>query len=262
MRLSKEQAEKIFKQNLKYIKRSIKKKISLYEPLDYKTAYNGFIQWIKDEDFKVIREIPMDGEVENHLNELIKNFLIKNAYYELAEKYIQRIIMNKLGISDTNEIRVLEIGDFIRERLEKEELKKLKTFKEKSKFKTYLTAAVFRLLIDFWRHKSHEEEKVTKHEPEIEKSLHRPPDDPLTVLIKTEDEAFKKKAVEFLPQILDKLDFKEKLVIQLKYEKDMKISAIARTLGRTRFLTAQFIKQIERRISTEILGGSHEASRR
>jgi len=262
MRLSKEQAEKIFKHNLKYIKRSIKKKISLYEPLDYKTAYNGFIQWVQDEDFKMIREIPVEVEVENHLKDLIKNFLIKNAYYVLAEKYIQRIIMNKLGTSDPNEIRILEMGDFIRERLEKEELKKLKTFKEKSKFKTYLTTAVFRLLIDFWRHKNHEEEKVTKHGPEIEKSLHRPLDDPLTVLVKTEDEAFKKKAVEFLPQVLDKLDFKGKLVIQLKYEKNMKISAIARTLGRTRFLTEQFIKQIERRISMEILGGSHEASRR
>jgi len=103
---------------------------------------------------------------------------------------------------------------------------------------------------------------VTKHGTEIEKSLHQPLDDPLTMLIKTEDEAFKKKTVEFLPRILDKLDFKEKLVIQLKYEKNMKISAIARTLGRTRFLTEQFIKQTERRISKKILGGSHEASGR
>ena len=262
MRLSKEHAEKIFKNYLKYIKRSIKKKIFLYEPLDFTTTYKRFIQWIQDEDFKVIREIPTDGEVENHLSDLIKHFLIENAYYALAERYIQRIILNKLGSSDPNEIRVLEIGDFIRERLEKEGLKKLKTFKEKSKFKTYLTAAVFRLLIDFWRHKNHEEEKVTKHGTEIEKSLHQPLDDPLTMLIKTEDEAFKKKTVEFLPRILDKLDFKEKLVIQLKYEKNMKISAIARTLGRTRFLTEQFIKQTERRISKKILGGSHEASGR
>ena len=75
MRLSKEQAEKISKHNLGYIKRSIKKKILFYEPLDFKTTYNGFIQWIQDEDFKMIREIPVDGEVENHLNDLIKNLI-------------------------------------------------------------------------------------------------------------------------------------------------------------------------------------------
>jgi len=45
----------------------------------------------------VIREMPVDGEVENHLSDLIKHFLIENAYYALAERYIQRIIFEQIG---------------------------------------------------------------------------------------------------------------------------------------------------------------------
>lgn len=244
MRLSKEQGEKVLKHHLKYIKRSIKKKISLYAPLEFEPTCNTFIQWVK---------IPVDGEVETHLNHLIKGFLIENTYYAL-EEYIQRVLMKKLGISDPNDIRVLEIGDYVKEKLEKDGLKKLKGFKEKSKFKTFLTTAVIHLLYDFWRQKRSKEENVTKYAPEFNALFDSPVDDPLSRLIQLEDEQFKNKAAELLPQILDKLDDKEKLAIKLKYEKNMKLSAIARTLGRTRFLTGQFIKQIERRISMEIIG--------
>ncbi len=218
-----------------------------------------FIKWVQDEDFKVIHEMPINYKVEEFLDGLIKSFLIENAYYALAEKYIQRILMNKLGITNPNEIRLLEIGDFIRERLEKEGLKRLKIFKEKSKFKTFLTTAVIRLLIDFWRQQGAVEEKVTKYGTEFDALFDPPVDNPLIGLIKSEDEQFMNKAAEFLPKILDKLDFKEKLAIKLKYEKEMKISAIARTLDRTRFKTGQFIKQIEIKISMEI---SSEIKRR
>lgn len=255
MRVSKEQGEKALKHHLKYIKRAIKKKISLYEPLEFEPTYTKFIQWVK---------IPVDGEVETYLNHLIKNFLIENAYFALEEKYIQRVLMNKLGSSDPNEIRLLEIGDFIREKLEKEGLKRLKGFKERAKFKTFLTTAVIRLLYDFWRQKRSKEEHVTKYEPEFDALFDSPVDDPLSRLIQLEDERFKNKAAAFLPRVLDKLDFKERLAIQLKYENGMNVSAIARTLERTRFKTEQFIIQIEDKVSKEILsrikrGGNHEA---
>jgi RNA polymerase sigma factor (sigma-70 family) len=266
MRLSKEQAEKILENNLKHIKRTIKKKIAIYEPLEFNTIYTKFIQWVQEEDFKVIRELPENCRDEEHLDELVKNFLIENAYYAL-EEYIQRIIMNKFGILNPNEIRVLEAVDFVRERLEKEELKKLKKFKEKSKFKTFITTVVNRLFIDCWREQNEIEENVTKHGSEFDALFDPPVEDPLIRLIKLEDEAFKNKAVELLPRILDKLDYNEKVAIKLKYEKGMKTSEIARTLDQTRYKTGQFIEQIEKIISRKILsvikkGGNNETSGR
>ncbi|HLP46157.1 MAG TPA: sigma-70 family RNA polymerase sigma factor, partial [Candidatus Kapabacteria bacterium] len=152
----------------------------------------------------------------------------------------------------------------IREKLEQEGLKKLKSFQEKSKFKTFLVTAVTRLLIDAWRQKGSIEEKVIKYGPEFDALFDPPVDDPLKKLIKLEDENFKNKAAAFLPRILDKLDYNEKLALKLKYEKDMKLSAIARTLGYTRFKTGLFIKQLEwrifREISAELKKGGHHGT--
>jgi RNA polymerase sigma factor (sigma-70 family) len=251
--LSKEQAEKIFKDKQEYIKRTIRKKIVLYEPLDFKSAYTGFSEWVQTEAFNVFRSMPGNCAVDGFLDDLIKNFLIQRAYYALAEKYIQRILMNKLGAFDPNELKILETGDFIRERLEKEGLKRLKGFKEKSKFKTFLTTAVIRLLYDFWRQKGSKEDHVTKYGPEFDALFDPPVADPLSRLIQLEDEQFKNKAGEFLPRVLDQLDYEQKLAVAMKYEKSMKTGEIARTLGRTRFKTEQLIKQIEISISKEIL---------
>lgn len=250
--LSKEQAEKIFKDKRNYIKRTIRKKIAIYEPLDVKTAYQEFTKWVQNEDFNVFRNIPKNCTVDVFLDDSIKNFLIQHAYYALAEKYIQRILMNKLGTSDPNEFKILETGDFIRERLEKEGLKRLKGFKEKSKFKTFLTTAVIHLLYDFWRQKGSKDDQVTKYGPEFDALFDLPVADPLSRLIQLEDEQFKNKAAEFLPRILAKLEYEQKLAVEMKYEKGMNTSAIARTLSRTRFKTEQLIKQIERRLSMEL----------
>jgi RNA polymerase sigma factor (sigma-70 family) len=263
--LSKEQAERIFKDKQKYIKRTIRKKIAIYEPLDVKSAYTGFTEWVQTGDFNMFRSIPGNCAVDVYLDDLIKNFLIEHAYYALSEKYIQRILMNKLGAYDPNELKVLETGDFIRERLEKDGLKRLKGFKEKCKFKTFLTTAVIRLLYDSWRQKGSKDDQLTKYGPEFEALFDPPIADPFSRLIRLEDEQFKNKAAEFLPRVLDKLDAEEKLAIKMKYEKGMKISPIARALSRTRFKTEQLIKQIEMNISMKILsevkkGGSHETS--
>lgn len=261
--LSIEQAEKIFKENLKHIKRTIKKKIAIYEPLDFKSAYNGFTKWVQDEAFGVTREMPVDCREEVFLEDLIKNFLIEHAYYALAQKYLQRIIMNKLGNSNPNDVRVQDAVDFTRERLEKDGLKRLRHFKERCKFKTFLTSAVYRLLIDLWRQQGTAADHVTKYGPEFDALFDLPGNDPLSRLTRLEDEEFKKKAAELLPRVLDKLDAKEKLALKMKYEKGINISEIARTLGRTRYKTNEFIREIEQRITKEILskikkGGSNE----
>jgi RNA polymerase sigma factor (sigma-70 family) len=254
VRLDKNQAGDILKLYRDFIEKSFKKKIALYEPLEFKPTYKKFIRRLQEAGFEVSGEIPADGngKMEAVLEGLIKNFLIENAYYALAEKYIQRIIMNKLLTSDPNHIRVLELGDMIREKLERDGLKKLKCFQEKAKFKTFLVTAVTRLLIDSWREKGRIEEQMTKYGPEFDALFEPPVDDPLKKLIKSEDEDSRNKAAAFLPQVLDKLDYNEKLAIKLKYEKDMKLSAISRTLGCTRFKAGILIKQIEWKISRQI----------
>lgn len=261
--LNKEQAEKVVEHNLSYIKKIIKQKIAIYDPLEFKTTFNKFILRLKEKEFLLIREIPVSSRLGTVWDNLIRDFLIENAYYLLAEKYIQKIIMNKLGFSDPNEIMVLETGDFIREKLEKEGLKRIKSFQEKAKFKTFLVTAINRLFIDFWRQKNSIEENMTKYGPDFDVLFDPPADDPLKKLIKLEDEDFNNKALVFLPLVLDRLDYKEKLVIKLKYEKDMKLSAIARTLGGTRFKAGLFVKQVEWKISRELLmelkkGGLYE----
>jgi RNA polymerase sigma factor (sigma-70 family) len=219
MRLSKEQAGKIVENYLKHIKRTIKKKIAIYEPLDFETTYNGFIKWIQKEEFGIIREMPVDSRDDVFLEELIENFLIERAYYELAQKYLQRIIMNKLGNSNPYDVRVQDAVDYTRERLEKDGIKRLRNFKGGCKFKTFLTSAVYRLLIDLWRQQGTVADHVTKYGPEFDALFDLPGDNPLSRLIRLEDKELEKKAAELLPRELDKLEYKEKLAIKLKYEK-------------------------------------------
>jgi len=254
VRLDRNQAGDILKLYRDFIDKSIKRKIALYEPLDFKTTYKKFIRRLQGEGVEVTGGIPADGKMEMFLEGLIKDFLIETAYYALADKYIQRIIMNKLGSSDAGDIRVLEIGDMIREKLEKDGFKKLKAFQEKAKFKTFLVTAVTHLFIDSWRQRGRIEKNVTKYGSELVALSDPPVDDPLEKLIESEDEDSRSKAAAFLPQVLEQLDYKEKLAIKLKYEQDMKLSAIARTLGCTRFKAGILIKQIEWRISREISG--------
>ena len=262
-RLEKQQAAKFVKLRLDYIKKTIKDKITLYEPLQSKPVYKKFILSLQENDFNIILEIPSHCDPETYLDDLIKYFLIENAYYALEGKYIQRILMNKLGVSDPNDIYLLEIGEFIRERLEKDEFKRLKKFQERARFKTFLATAVVRLLFDFWRHKKTVEETAVKYAPQLDALFAPTVDDPCSRLLQMEDEQEKDKAARFLPQVLATLDVREKLAVKLKYEKNMNISAIGRTLDLTRYKAEQFIMNVENKIAKEIAmkiknGGNHE----
>lgn len=264
---SKEKAEKIFKKNLRHIKNTIKRKIDLYKPLKIETTYPEFLQWIQQEEFKVIREIPTGCKVKIFLirkiiagfkvkpliNNLIKNFLIERAYYALAEEHIKQRIMKKFGISDTNDIRTLEIADFVMKALEKDGLANLKKFEERTKFKYFLGTVVTYLLFDFLREHYQTKKNLTKFSPEFEELFDQPVDSPYNLITKLEDEELKKKAAAILPKILEKLVPVEKMVIKWKYEDNLTISATARALGNTRFKTEKLIKETEEKIRMEIL---------
>jgi RNA polymerase sigma factor (sigma-70 family) len=251
-RVSREQAEKIFNKHALFIKKTIEKKIAFYDSLDFEEVSKGFFEWIQGENFKTFREMPPKCKVKVYLNDLIKNFLIKCAYYTLADKYIQRRIMKKLVIFDPDDIRVLEIGDFIRNELEKDGLSSLKAFDERSKFKYFLGMVVTRLLYDFWRHHYATKKHVTRFGPEFDALFERPTDDPLDQILKSEDEEVKRQAAEVLPSILESLGPKEKLSIKWKYEDGMTISALARAFGHTRYKTEKFVEELEQKIAKEI----------
>lgn len=264
LNLNKEQAEKLFKDNLKHIKRTIKTKIAIYEPLEFETTYPEFLKWIQDEEFKVIREIPAGCKVKAFLDDLVKNFLIERAYYALAERYIQRRLMKKLDVSNVNDIRVLEITDFIMKEIEKDGLARLKKFEEKAEFRYFLGIVVTRLWYDFLREHYKTKKNLTRFEYEFDSLFDRPVDSPYDQIIKLENEELKKKAAEILPVILENLSPGEKLVITWKYEDDLTTSATARALGKTRYKTEKLIEATEEKIRRKILlriknkGGQNE----
>jgi RNA polymerase sigma factor (sigma-70 family) len=232
------QAEKNLKRRQKYIKGTLKEKIAIYKPLDFKTIYKEFIKLLQGGELKVIREIPINCKAERCLNSLIKNILISRAYYDFGEKYIRRRLMDRLGISDPNDIKLLETVDYIMERLERNGLEKLKKFKEKCKFKTFLSLVTTSLLMDLWRKKYRAGKSAAKYKTDFEALFNPAAADPLEVLIDADDEERKNQAAQMLPQILERLNPEEKIIYQLKYEMDIKkISEIARRLGYNRYKT-------------------------
>jgi RNA polymerase sigma factor (sigma-70 family) len=238
------------KHRLKYIKRTLKERIVIYKPLDFTSTYKEVIQSIQDGELHVIKKIPINCRARWCLDLLIKNILIARAYYVFGEKYIQQRLMNRLGISDHNDIKLLEIVDFIMERLEWNSLEKLKKFKEKCKFKTFLSLLVVSLLMDFWRKKYRAEKNKKKYKTDLEASFNPPMGDPLVVLI---DEETRNQAVQILPRILEGLNPEEKIIYQLIYEMEIKkTSEIARRLGTSRHKTKQLIKKLERKIRMEL----------
>jgi RNA polymerase sigma factor (sigma-70 family) len=250
---SKEKAEKIFKKNLRHIKNTIERKIDLYKPLEFETTYPEFLEWIQQEEFKVIREIPTGFKVKTFLDDLVKNFLIERAYYALAEKYIRNRMMRKLEVSDPNDIRVLEITDFIMKEIEKDGLARLKKFEERAEFRYFLGMVITNLWYDFLREIYKAKKNLTKFDSEFESLYERPVDSPYDLIIKLQDEELKKEAAGMLPQILENLAPEEKLAIKWKYEDDLNISSISRALGKTRYKTEKLLEETEEKIRRKIL---------
>jgi len=264
---TKEKAEKIFKKNLRHIKNTIERKIHLYKPLAVETIYPEFLEWLQQAEFKVIREIPpgckekvfflrkiLAGfKVKPFLDHLLKNFLIERAYYALEEKYIRNRLMKKLNVSDPNDIRILEITDFIMQEIEKDGLARLKKFEERADFKCFLGMVITRLWYDFLREQYKAKRNLTKFDHEFESLFDRPVDSSYDLVIKSEDEELKKEAARILPQILENLAPEEILAIKWKYEDDLNISAISRALGKTRYKTEKLIEETEEKIRRKIL---------
>lgn len=244
--------DKAVKRRLKFIKKTIKIRIAKYDPLDYRTAYRRILEKLQPNDFVTLREIPSDVQPEPYLDELVKNHLIETAYYELEERYIRHRLMAKLGLSEVNDIRLMEIVDFITAEIERDNFKRLKYYKEEAKFKTFFSTVVSSLLMDFWRNKYRDANHATKYESDFEDYVNPPIANPLERLLDIENQELMQTAKEILPKVLAGLDQQERLVIKLKYNKGMNTSAIARSIGFTRYKTEQLIRKTEYKLSAEI----------
>lgn len=240
--MNKEQAKEIFRKYLRHIRRSIKSKISLYDPLDFKTAFKAFLEWLQKEEYKVIREFPGgDSNFETYLNELIRQFLVEKTFYlflfedqDLVENYVRDILTNYSIPIELSE----EIAIFVRKILEtREKVASFKrNFKERSKLKTYFYAAIARLVFDYQDKYNIKEEYnvIKKVEPNDTNDIDKLPSNinsPLTV----SEVAEVKARVENLPD-------KEKLVFKLYYYDGItNFNALGRTLRTTRYKAEKLV---------------------
>jgi len=145
-----------FELSLKFIKKTIKKKIAIYEPLTLNYAFPEFLKKIRDDGYCQLETISENISYEEHIERLIKDFLIERTYFHLLfeeEDLILKFvtdILKKNGIPlNLNE----EITVFVREKLEdKRKLFQIKkNFKEASKLKTYFYAITRNAVMDYQR---------------------------------------------------------------------------------------------------------------
>jgi len=226
LRISKEQAGKIFENHLKHIKRTIKKRIAIYEPLEFKTAFNGFVKWVQDEEYKVIREIPADCPLESYLDDWVREFLIEKTYFHFLfeeEDLITRFVIN---ISNKNGIPLTlspEITIFVREKLEdKNKLETMKrSFKEGSKLKTYFYTMTRNAVMDY------ERKYYVKVESQDSLNMDKFKSAAPSTHIKVEEKEIKER--------VEKLGHEEKVALKMYYYENItNINRIAGTLKTTR----------------------------
>jgi RNA polymerase sigma factor (sigma-70 family) len=224
--LSKEQAGKIFQNHLKQIKRTIKKRIAIYEPLEFKTAYHGFIKWIQDEEYKVIREIPAGCPPESYLDDWTREYLIEKTYFHFLfeeEDLIDRFVMD---ISKKNGIPLTlnrEISFFVREKLEdKNKLETIKrSFKGESKLKTYFYTMTRNAVMDY------ERKYYVKVESQDSFNMDKFKSAAPSTHIKVEEKEIKER--------VEKLGYAEKVAFKMYYYENItNFNVIARTLKTTR----------------------------
>jgi RNA polymerase sigma factor (sigma-70 family) len=234
-RLGKDQAREIFRNNIKYIKKTIKKKIGIYEPLDFKTAFNEFVLWIQDEEYEVLRKIPAKSAIETYLDDLIRNFLIEKTYFIFL--FEDRSLVTQFVIDTCRKYGIpgefySDIETFVKNKLEnKTRLEKIKeSFKEKSKLKTYFYTSVHYAVVDYER-----KYNVKKAEPGDCNDLDKLESSTPGPHVKSEAKEIKER--------VQQLDYKEKIAFKMYYyESITNLSAIAGTLRTTRHKAGNILK--------------------
>lgn len=114
--------------------------------------------------------------------------------------------------------------NFVLNEISKDNHKRIKAFRGESKFTTFITVVINRLIISYAR-------KIKKL-PEMPAVI---AETPMDILIEQQQKECKELFMKKLPELLDQLDFKERLVLKMRFFKDLKISQISDDLSLTRY---------------------------
>jgi len=146
-----------------------------------------------------------------------------NAKQRLIEQYpyIMKIVQLKAYQYDLDYDGIL---NFVLEKLCNDDYKIIRSFRGESKFTTFLTIVVNHMIFRYAGKK-----RYLPEGPIIISET------PLDFLIKQQQLECEELFLKKLPELLDELDYKEKIVIKMKYFKGLKISNIARILALTRY---------------------------
>ncbi len=216
----------------------MKRKIAIYEPLDFKTAYKKFLIWVQGDGYKAIREIPADSPDRgsgSYIDDLVKGFLVETAYFyflfevnDLVEKFVTDISKrNGIPLSLSQDITL-----FAREKLESpNKLAAVKNnFREGSKLKTYFYTMTRFLVFDYGRKYNIKVESQDSFEMDKLRSAAPTPH------LRREEQEIRERVERLAPP--EKIAFK-----MYYYENLANFNAIARTLNTSRHKAAKILQQ-------------------
>ena len=137
--------------------------------------------------------------------------------------YIIKIIKFKTNQYDLDYDDTL---NFVLEKLCDNDFKIIRSFRGESKFTTFLTIVVNNMIYRFARKK--------KYQPETPANITETPFD---FLIRQQNLKYQELLSKNLNLLLNELDYKEKLVLEMKYFKGLNINQISKVLGSNRYET-------------------------
>jgi RNA polymerase sigma factor (sigma-70 family) len=137
--------------------------------------------------------------------------------------YIMKIVRFKTDQYDLDYDSTL---NFILDKLSADDYKIIRSFRGKSKFTTFLTIVVNNMIFRY--------AGKNRNLPEMPTIIS---ETPLDFLIRQQQMECKELFLKNLPGLLDELNYKEKVILKMRYFKDIKISRISRILGLTRYET-------------------------
>ena len=145
-------------------------------------------------------------------------------YSDLMFTIIKRVVHNEDEAADIY-VSVLET-------LRKDNCKRLKSFRGKSKFSTWLTSVVKNLIADYFRRKGRGIEEILSIDdneqpiPVVDKSL-----DPSLVLIREESKKRLSEIKSYLLEAVSELPERDQLILKFRFQDNLKTKEIANILN-------------------------------
>jgi len=152
---------------------------------------------------------------------------IKKEFFE-NYKYIEKIVSIKTSKYDLDYDDTL---NYVLEKISENDYKKISGFRGESKFSTFITVVVNRLIYSFGRKKREVPEMPTFTE-----------ETPLDILLKQQELICKEKVLKKMSDLLLMLKTNERIVLKMRYLKDLKLSEISRSLNITRYEIKNLLK--------------------